>query len=371
MGRDAERAGGEVAAMGRDAERAGRRVEASASAAGGETQRSTGIMSAAWKGLDILDDVGGVLGMIDDLTVGLRTMAEEAIQASREVEYALGHLASVNIGMTDTEMAWIRQWADDFVLGRAGQISQLVATDTVAIVQALTSATSSGLDMPTAQVAVTQAAGLSMLKDAGTVESILSALASFTVMRDERELAPQFQEWANMIADTQRRFKVDSMLDFVEAVSSSIGMAAGYGLSTEEWLSYLGATHLVTPGSEAGEALNTILEGLPLGMQELGLTVPETDGKLDFVAALQGIRDYREQRSDLSEVGWMMLLGEAFDDLAAKEISTITGKNWEAFSSAIPGLTKRARMTRWRSGSFLWPTPAWSRRSSLPPVRTR
>ena len=335
----------DLARMAREADRSADRMGGSAAQmasgvrrAGDQTGDSTGFMQRAWRGLDVIDDIGGVIGMVDGLTSGLREMMTQAIEASRTVESELNRLASIDLEAAPETLAARREWADAFATQRGGLLSELVAITTPELIGLTSDAEGGGLRGTEAQRAAELAAGMSRLPGAGAPEQSMDALMRMSLFADPaQEMGPQLEAWADQVAEAQRVFYVSSLSDLNEAISSAVGTAQAFGLDEDVFLGSLGAFHRITSGSEAGEALNSVLEEMVGGMRELGLDPALTDaGKLDYRASLERLRTYRTERADLSDVDWTALLMERFGELGGRELGNLTGALWEEFSAGMP-----------------------------------
>ena len=340
MARDAERAGGAVAEMGRDAERAGRRVEDSASAASGETRRSTGAMSAAWKGLDILDDVGGVLGMIDGLTAGFREMAAQAIAASRETELALARVASLQTEyeggagghLAIRERETLQRQAYLFATGQS-DIGELVPVAQAEYVERTKEAMSAGLDLDAAMALTEHSALLAAAAEGTTTEAAEMLRPMYNLMADhEAEPVSEIARLADQVAATQALYDMPALANLTEAVSAAATLSDQMGLPTEVMLAAIGTFHQgKITGSEAGEALKSALEEIVGGMEALGLSVvTNAEGDLDLPATLQVLRE-----TDLGNPVERSEKMKVFGEEGSQAMLLLTGKMYQNFLEGI------------------------------------
>ena len=345
LGLSADQIEGEMARMARGADRASDRAGDAADRLGRrhrDAERDTGwatrSMGSAWRALDIVDDIGGVIGMVDGLTRGLREMMQATIEASREVESELARLASIDLEAAPADLAARREWADTFASQRGGAISELVAIRTPELLGLVSDAEGGGLRGADAERAAEMAAGLSRLPGAGAPDQSMDALMRMSLFADPaRDMAPQLEGWADEVAETQRVFYVSALADLNEAISTGVGTAQSYGVDREVFLASLGTFHRVTSGSEAGEAFNSIMEEMVGGMRDMGLEPAVTAaGKLDFEGSLERLRAHRLERTDLTDVDWVSLLMENFGELGGREIGNLTGALWEEFRAGIP-----------------------------------
>ena len=323
-----------------------RRIDAGVRRAGDQTGISTGAMRRAWQGLDILDDIGGVVGMLDGLTRGLRDAAAESIRASRTIETELSRLKSIDLDVTEGELAGLRDWADTFVTQRGGvtdygsRISELVAITSPEMIALQTASQSSGLDPLGAQASAELSAGLSRLPGAGTPEESRSALIRMSLFADPaQDLAPQMEGWADMLAEAQRIGNIPAMSTLTGAIEASVKTATTLGMTVHEFLAVLTTFHRADEGDPVGEALNSINEELQGGMKEMGLQPSfRADGGIDFVGSLRTLREHRLERADLGKAEWIDYLGGTFGELGGREIGALTGPLWKEFVAGIPSL---------------------------------
>ena len=366
ISRDADRAGTAMLDVGRDADRAADWVDRAASemardmrtvgsAAGraaaantavGRTAKSgTGMMRGAWRALDVMDDIQGALGLVQGLTAGLVEMGQQAIESSRQFESAMSHLGSIAIGMSAETREEVIDWADRFAVGRegtlGGHLGQLHTVEPIELIDALRIAQSGGLELAEAQAATELAAVASSLADSGGVERVMGGLLTMTVAADqEMPMVPQLQAFADLLAETQRIFQIPALGDLIESIESSAQLVPATGLDVESWLAFAGTMSQVGAGSEAGEAVNTILESIVAGMQELGLEIAMDDaGRIDLLRTIQALRDYRLTRDDISQAQWPAFLAEhGFGELGSAAASFVGGPAWEKFTAGLSAL---------------------------------
>ncbi|MCY4377338.1 MAG: hypothetical protein OXC31_26565 [Spirochaetaceae bacterium] len=323
-----------------------RRMARETDRAGDQAGESTGLMQRAWRGLDIIDDIGGVIGMVDGLTAGLREMAREAIEASRTIETEFARLRSIDLDVSPEELAGLREWADSFSTQRGGvtdygsEISPLVAITTPEMIALATASQSSGLDPLEAQASAELSAGISRLPGAGTPEESRSALMRMSLFADpDLSLTTQMEGWADMLAEAQRIGNIPAMSTLTGAIEASVKTATTLGMTPEEYLSVLTTFHRADEGDPVGEALNSINEELQGGMRDLGLQPSfRDDGGIDFMGSLLTLREYRERRSDLGAAEFVDHLGGTFGELGGREIAALLGPLWEEFTAGIPSL---------------------------------
>ena len=343
MARTTSRAGGRagraVGGLARDTRDAGR-----------DTGRSTRLMDTAWKGLDILDDISGVAGMVWDLSAGLREAAAESVAMSREVELAMARINSIEAAEgPDAEVvpgvtsAALRTHARLFATGRGGAVSEVVGLREIEFITAAKEALSAGFEQSAAIALTKYAAGLGAaaegsMGDAARLLRPMYALLADPAADAEGEVA----RLADQVARTQALYDIPSLPLLTEAITTAAPLAGQHGISSDVLLAALGAFHSAgTGGSEAGEAFNSILEEITSGLEELGLAKVETaGGGMDFPATVARLREFRLQ-SGLSDTAWVDRLVDVFGELGGRQLATITSaQTYQRFTGGLPEIAE-------------------------------
>ena len=338
----------------RAADRAGRAAGGLAHdtrGAGRQAGRSTRLMSAAWKGLDILDDISGVASAVTGLASGFVEAASEAVAMSRDVELAVARIASLEAAAAPgadgvpgtTSTAAVLTHARLFATGRGGAVSEVVGLNETDFIAAAKEALSAGFEESAAVALTKYAAGLGVaaegsMGDAARLLRPMYALLADPAADAEAEVA----RLADQVARTQALYDIPSLPLLTEAITTAAPLAGQHGIASDVLLGALGAFHSAgTSGSEAGEAFNSILEEITSGMEELGLAKVETaGGGMDFPATVARLREYRMQ-SGLSDTAWVDRLVDVFGELGGRQLATITSEQtYQRFTGGLPEIAE-------------------------------
>ncbi len=318
--------------------------------AGRETGRATRLMDSAWRGLDILDDISGVAGMVWDLTAGFREAAAEVITLSREVESALAKIDSIEAaakpgagGVAATFDAGYRASprvlaaAQQFALGRAGVVSEMAPLYEADFIRIAKEGLSAGFEESAAIALAGYSAGLGYAAEGTTSDAAELLRPAYALMADPAADAKmEVARLADQAARTQAFFDTPTLPLLTEAVTTAAPLASQHGIPSEVVFATVGAFHdAKITGSEAGEALKSILEEFSEGMEKLGLAkVTTAAGAMDFPATIARLREYRAQ-SGLSDTDWADHM-KVFGEEGASAIATLTGsKVYPKFAGAV------------------------------------
>ena len=339
--RAAERAGRATGGLAHDTREAGR-----------DTGRATRTIGTAWRALDVLDDISGVAGAVWDLTAGMREAVVEAIAMSREVELAMARIDSIEAAATPDAAAAegatseaVLAHARMFATGRGGVLSEMVGLREVDFIATAKEALSAGFEESAALALTRYSAGLGAsaegtMDDAARMLRPMYALLADPAADAEAEVA----RFADQVAGTQALYDIPSLPLLTEAITTAAPLAGQHGIPSEVLLAALGTFHTAgTPGSEGGEAFNSILEEITSGMEELGLAKVETAaGAMDFPATVARLREHRVQ-SGLSDTAWTDHMMDVFNELGGRHLANLTSElNYQRFTGGLPEIAASA-----------------------------
>ena len=256
VGLSADMVSDDLARMARDADRAadrGRdamgRFTGGTRRAGDQTGESTAFMQRAWRGLDIIDDIGGALGMIEGLTSGLREMAAEAIQSSRDVELSLSRIASLQTGyaggaggeLAIAERGRVAEAAYRFAAGQT-DLGEMIPLREEEYIQRTKEARSAGLGVDAAMALTERSALLGVAAEGTTTEAATLLRPLYNIMGDKAaDPMAEIARLTDQVAAAQAQFDIPALGSLTEAVSTAATLSRERGLPTEVMLSSIGA----------------------------------------------------------------------------------------------------------------------------------
>ena len=315
------------------------RFRAATRGTGEQTRESVGFMSRAWRGLDIVDDIGGVIGMVDGLTRGMRDLVEESVRAAGGFEMAMARFNSLQItlpggagGELATEqLEQLEQRALLYATRRTGELSELAPMRPEEYVRFAKEAFSTGIisfeaSMPMAEYS----SALARIGEApiGDAAELMRALYVGTADKTADPRA-EIQRLFDEVAMTQALYDIPSLSAYTEAISSAITLSSGMGMTSAEIGAAVGSFFNVgKKGSEGGEALSSLNEELVSGFADLGIAVPTTpEGNLDFIGAMNQLAalDLGDTRPEE-----MARLQETFGELGSVSVQALIGSQRDA-----------------------------------------
>ena len=312
--------------------------------AGDQTGESTGLMQRAWRGLDIIDDIGGVIGMVSSLTAGMREMATEAIESSRDVELSLSRIASLQTQyaggaggeLAIAERGRVAEAAYRFAAGQT-DLGEMIPLRETEYIQRTKEARSAGLGIEAAMALTERSALLGVGAEGTTTEAAELLRPLYNIMGD-KAAAPmeEIARLTDQVAAAQAQFDIPALGALTEAVSTAATLSRERGLPTEVMLSSIGAFFQGgKSGSEAGEALNSALEEIVGGMEELGTSVVRTaEGYLDLPATLDVLRGL-----DLGDpTARATTMQDAFGELGSVALALLSGSQYESLTGGIDAI---------------------------------